>query len=264
VLVLALVLGLPHLAQAEKATGDFEYSPLENSILLPLPRDIGVYDKDISSLNHKQQWRVKIHGLRMAPLHPGVWGVRKIDRTENRQLIPIRPFFLRISEDPNFIAEKITLWFMFERAKKKHIVKLPERKAPVLDIGFSGEYEKGLPGGRALRDRGYTARLTGYPRLASGIYYRSHTKFKLQAKGSFPLLETGREYKMELRLMEQMTVVILDEKPFAAIEGRHKNGLISLTTSWLPITISHLEVKGIIRKKGKEIPVTQSGLVMTG
>lgn len=206
---------------------------------------------------------IAIHGIRLAALHPLIWEVRRIDRTENRQIVPIRPFYFRASESPEFRLAEIDLRMSFKAAKKAHMLKFPEQKTAVLDIEFGGEYVKGLPGERDDRDSAYVARISASPQLASGIYYRSYDKFVLLVPIEPAQIESGRTYDVALKTDAGQMVLLLDGVEKARLKGEYRRGLISLNVCWHPLTLEQLLIKGGIMREGKSLPFEDSGLVRT-
>ena len=87
----------------------FELLLAENRPALLPPARESIYSKDPSKLNASERWQVMIHGLRMAPLDPRVWGIRSSERTANRRLVPMRPYILRASATPRFFFEEIDI-----------------------------------------------------------------------------------------------------------------------------------------------------------
>ena len=212
------------------------------SIFLP-PRYVDLYNKPVPALSSREFWRIKIHGLRMVALDPQVWAVRKIDRTENRHLVPIRPLFLRASEQDTFELHEISFIFRFKKESEKRMMKTPHIKDPVFDISFSGEFEAGGVGMLPKQDRSYVLRLSAFPAIPSGIFFRSHSRFVPVQNISPVRFETGRDYFVQLKTIGTEAYVFVDEKQLAQVSGRaFSKGFVSLTTAWHPIRMKNLKV----------------------
>lgn len=237
-----------------------------DSILLP-PKYLPLYEKSFSQLNPSEQWRVRIHGLRLAPLHPAVWGIRRSEKTENRRLVPIRPFYLRASEDKDFVVESINLLFSFKKVAKEAASRNYHDKDSVFDVGFSGRYREGLPLAGPLEDTSYVLRLTAFDDFISGLYFRSQTKHVLVKEAAVKSLETNLSYSLSLSFQPETVTAVLNGQPFMQFRQESVNkGLIYLITSWNAINLDQLEVKGYFVHNPLEqvsykglVPVSESG-----
>jgi len=232
------------------------------SDLIPVPSDLAIYERPYERLSRRNQWQVMIHGLRNAPLDPKVWGVRLVDRSENRQLVPMRPFFLRASEKPDFLVDKISLSFRFESVGRGRMRREPSLHTPMLEIGFSGNYQKGAPGEKAVQDASYAVRLTPSPLFESGVYYRSFSKYVLVQNFNELSLNTGKEHQVEIIFSPGEMTLMLDGSELAKLSGEdYREGLISLHTDWHPLKISEINIKGSLRQNGKVTEIIESGLL---
>lgn len=204
--------------------------------------------------------RVLIHGLRTAPLHPAVWGENTIDRTDSRNIVPMKRYYFRPSERDDFELEEIVVNFAFSKVKERGLKKSPSQYTPLLDIEFAGTYEREegaeIPG----VDRTNVARISASPFLPSGIFFRSRIRYLSLSPAAIPVLETGQDFSLRLHTSSQKTTVILGTNPFAEVAGNFRKGLVSLRTDWSPLSISSLEVRGSVLENGARKPIIQSGL----
>jgi len=232
------------------------------SDLIPVPSDLSIYERSYERLSRRNQWQVMIHGLRNAPLDPKVWGVRLVDRSENRQLVPMRPFFLRASEKPGFLVNKIALSFRFESVGRGRMRREPSLHTPMLEIGFGGNYQKGAPGEKAVEDTSYAVRLTPSPLFESGVFYRSFSKYVLVQSFNELTLSTGKEHKIEMIFSPGEMTLIFDGIELARLSGEdYREGLISLHTDWHPLKISEINIKSSLTQNGKVTELIESGLL---
>ena len=236
----------------------------QESPFLLTPKYTDLYKKSSDKLSERERWRVMIHGLRMAPLDPTVWGIRVTERTENRRLVPMRPFVLRESMAPRFFLGELKVRFKFVRATLKDMQRKFHSKDPLFDIAFGGEFE-GKPGD-VSRDRGYFLRLTAIPELESGFFYQSKGKVEPILKLDPSHLDTAREYELILRGERDRVTAALDGKDLLALKGQELNkGIVSLMTGWNPIKVSELSVKGyVLNDDGSKKEVVASGLIDIG
>ncbi len=201
------------------------------------------YNQEFSSLNKKQRWRMRIHGLRNAALHPDVWAVRRRDKTDNRALIPIRTFYLKESENPEFKANKIVIKFRFDNTSEEKMLTQPHLHDPVLDVSFGGEYIPAIKGNIPERDRSYVLRLTAFPFLQSGIYYRSQLKYKKLT--SIDRVNVGEVYKLTIQFSDSEAIVKLNDKEISRFKDKNINsGLVGLASGWHTTQIRELRVAG--------------------
>jgi len=232
------------------------------SDLIPVPSDLSIYERSYQKLSRRNQWQVMIHGLRNAPLDPKIWGVRLVDRSENRQLVPMRPLFFRASENPGFLVDKISLTFRFEPVGRGRMRREPSLHTPLLEIGFGGDYKKGAPGEKAVHDTSYAVRLTPSPLFDSGIYYRSFSKYVPVQSIDEMIVRTGKEHRIELIFSSDGMTLILDGEEMAMLSGGdYRRGLISLHTDWHPLKMSELNIEGFLTQDGKANELFESGLL---
>lgn len=232
-----------------------------SSVLLSAPKKLDLYTQPYSKLSESQRWKADIHGLRSAPLHPQWWEVRQVDRTENHRLVPMRPFFLRASEDPGFELTSLEVVVRFPEAGAKQMQQYPEQKTAMLDVEFGGVFLKGAPGDRDRRDAAYVVRLTTSPLFESGIFYRSHQRYLALALLPPGALAAGADRRVLLRTQPTATTLLLDGTEVARMPGDHRRGLLSLCTDWHPLSLSELTVTGTLRQGSAQIPFVASGLV---
>lgn len=206
------------------------------------PQNLKIWDK--KKLSDRESWPIKIHGLRMAPLHPSVWGALRSDRTENRRLVPIKPYYLRVSDDRDTAIDRVFLRFSFKRTSGDTAFKNYHAKDSVFDIGFGGSFTPGHSLERPLRDESYVLRLSGFEPAPSGIYFRSHTKFAKIAKPQL-ILPSGVEHQVELNFRPERTTVFLNGAIFLELDRADLGaGLFYLQTSWNPVKIDELIIEG--------------------
>jgi len=239
-------------------------APLD-SILLP-PAGLELYTKPANSLTASEYWRIHMHGLRNAALHQEVWAARKTDRTEGRRVVPIKHFFLRSSEKPNYLLKNILLKFAFNKVNKKAVLSNPEKTASVFEIEFGGEFEKGPPGEMAKVDRGYVIRLSAFAPLDSGIFYRSHQKYLALQYFEPKILDTGKPYKVDIKFLRSNVSIFIDDALVTTfvtsnLEKSLNQGLLSMITGWNPLKMKQLEISGVVQDGTKENPIVESGLV---
>ena len=230
------------------------------SLLVPIPTNRKLYETEYAQLPRNRQWELRIFGLREAPLDPTIWGYRDLDGTLNRSLVPIKPFYLRISENPNFHLSELEFDFLFHTASEKYMRKIPDRKDPIFEIGFAGEISLGEIGQPALIDRGYALRLSAFPPFSSGIFYRLRDSYTLVAPGNPTLLKTGTQYNVKIELSPNSVKVYLDNHLYSSYQHPKLDvGLVNAITSWNPIHLLKLEVTGALSDTGESIKT--SGLI---
>lgn len=255
-LILASLLG-PDAAGAEcrpRSEGE--------SILMP-PANLELYHRKFDKLSDSEQWRVRIHGIRYAALHPLVWGGRRSEKTENRRIVPIKTFFLRSSEDESYRLRGLDLRFRFKAESDGGMLGTDSRD-PVIEVGFGGAFQKGAPGDRPLIDQGYVLRLSAFPGIESGLYYRSQSKYALLVPAAAELarLEVGLDYKLALTVDREGASVLLNGRPLLSHRKPGMDrGLVSLLSSWHPITPRNLKVAGISEINGVREECLESGLI---
>lgn len=246
--VFVLVFGGRAVAEAPKRT-----------IFLATPQNLSNYERDFDSLGERPRWHVRIHGIRYAGLDPRIWAIRKIDRTDNRRLVPIRPLYLRASEAEDFRIDRIELEFRFKPVKVRHMKSIAEQKTPILDIGFGGEFEPGHPGELPAVDRGYVLRLTAHPDFESGFMYHSQGRFLPLGEPPSAVIVPDTPYSLAVLFNEQSIEANMNGEVVAQLEGSFSKGLVHLVTGWHPIKVESLMVYGT---KGGE-SVELSGLVVS-
>lgn len=240
------------------AEGD---TPRVLSSLVP-PHQLELYHKPYSEISDRQQWRMRIHGLRHAMLHPLVWGTRKSERTENRRIIPLKAFILRSSEDPAYSLRSVEIEFEFERIPPDGLLAHPRDYDPLLEVGFHGEFRRGEPGALPLLDRGYVIRLSGIPGLESGVFYRSMSTYEKLLAADTPPVAGGRKYLIRLETDGAGCRLSIDGKQVLEYAGEGLDrGFVSLRSGWHPLGISRLEVRGTKVSAEKSHDVIESGLV---
>ena len=231
------------------------------SILQSEPQLHALYQKPIELLEDSERWEIHKHGLRMAPLDRRIWGARYFDKLDNRYLVSIRPYYLRLSEKPGVRIQEVELEFSFDHADYQQMKIQPHTHAPILEIGFAGALVPGLPGRRLQLDQGYAARLSGHFEFHSGILFRSHQKSVFVAAGKEPVLHVSHDYKAKLSIGSESATLTLDGEEFATIKGKNLDqGLLSLTVGWHPVRVSALQVRGTKQVDGKTVPFEVSGL----
>jgi hypothetical protein len=235
-----------------------------NSAFFVHTEEISFYDQSYESLSKRMRWRRKIHGLRMAALDPRVWVMRLIDRTDNRVLIPIRPYFLKASIDDSFRLRSVSFAMRFSSLQAGASDWKPEVHAGVLDIGINGSYVTGAHGRRAEEDRNYALRLSMFPRTPSGFIFRSQMSSVMVQSAEPSLLKADTHYLVKLIVGPNKVSAFLDDVLFAELQGEDLDkGLVSLTGGWHPLYMSELVVKGVrLTSEGSE-EVQFSGLVPT-
>jgi len=251
-LALAILLVAPMAALCEQAP--------PSSGLLPPPQDLTIFKKPFDSLTRRNQWQVMIHGLRNAPLDPTVWGARLVDRSENRQLIPMRPFFLRHSEKGDYQVESIAMNFRFRQIGDGMMRRRPDTYTPILELGFAGLYQKGAPGELAIIDSSYALRLTPSPLFESGMFFRSHSKYQKVAELNYLEIKAATDYQLELHFTPTTLKVLLNETQIAELAGDYRSGLLSLQTDWHPAVITDLIISGSITEEDQRVALVESGL----
>jgi hypothetical protein len=267
-----LCLPIPSIGIASAATQDrlTEKNSVEAESNLIPPSNLPLYEKPFSSLTEREQWRIRIHGLRDAMLHPSVWGTLKSEQTENRQIVPMKRFFLRSSESPAYRMQTFVLGFNFRKIGPGMIERFPRDNDPLIEIGLGGAFERGEPSGRPLVDRSYVLRISGIPSIPSGLYYRSLSKYVLVSAAAQPLIEAGKRYQLEVSTTAKRLVVTINGARF--VDESVKNldrGLVSVRSGWCPLKVSKLEVagrdpKGSQKESGLLVPPSGSKKIEPG
>jgi len=236
--------------------------PSEKSILFTDSNELAYYKKSYTELAKRERWRVKIHGLRNVPLHPDVWEIKKLDRTDSRALVPIRPYYLRTSEDKDFRFRSISFRVRFNAVEDHAIIGNPWSYSPILDIGFGASFRLDPSRKKVREDHEYIARISAQPEVPPGFWFRSRLRsVKLKELGE-PGINTARWYEVELQVAHARAELRIDGKKVAEIEGEALDaGLVSLSNDWHPIQMKDLRVRGVYLREDKEVPFEASGLV---
>ena len=193
-------------------------------------------------LTEKEWWKIRIFGLRMAALDPKIWGILVSDRTDNRQLVPMRPYYLRASEDKSFRIEEISFKFKFQFANPGSLERSAHVKESILEIGFSEIISNVSSKGKALR-------LSAFPAVKTGLYERSESTYKSVELAKENLL-TGTDYKIHLQFKDNRLDVSLNDLPYLRLESSGlKEGMISLRSGWNPASIHDLQIKGRVNNE---------------
>ncbi len=259
----ALLLAIASALFAVEVLADTTRGRLASDRVLHTPAiEKNLYSKSRDALSKAEAWKIRLHGLRMAPLDPHVWAIRRIDQTDNRKLVPIRPYFLRASEQQTFRLKEVLLRFAFESVGAPQMLDAPSLHSPVFDIEFAGEFRMGLPGRRPAEDSAYLYRVSSTPLFESGFFYRSFLKSKRIDSAAYEFTP-GRSYELRIATSSTDAEVFVDNKKIAAISGENfSSGLLSLIVGWHPIRVEKLEVLGSLENKvGERSLVSYSGLL---
>lgn len=240
------------------ASAQGEAPPPPPFLPLPAAELLALYERPFTSLTESQQWRIRIHGVRLTPLHPVVWGALRRERTDNRRLVPIKRFFLRASAESDFALSEARIHFAFRPANPRYMAKMPHQKDPVFEIGFGGRFAEERLIDPPLMDRFYALRLSAFERVRSGLFIRDQEEFEPRDLTMAPRLEVGRPYTVLLQGDSSGVRILLDGHEIARLPDESAaRGLIYLQTSWHPITLTELTITGDTRGKRQ----TYSGLV---
>lgn len=223
--------------------------------------DLQLYSKKKKDLSKSEASKIELHGLRMAPLDPRVWAIRRIDQTDSRRLVPIRPYVLRSSDNPSFRLKEVVLRLRFNSVSESQMRDAPSLHSPVFDLEFAGDFQMGLPGKRPAEDSAYVFRFSGSPLFESGFFYRSYLRSKRLDSASYGVT-SGKTYELKLLTSESSAEIFLDGKKQAEIHGEDfSQGLLSLIVGWHPIKVESLSVTGsVLNKEGRREFVSFSGL----
>lgn len=247
---------------ALSSTREAAFCQSNDSILLPPSAVPLPAESELAKLALKQRWQIAIHGIRLAPLDPKVWGILKRDRTDNRQLVPMRPLILRSSEDPNFRIRSIEIDFQFRAVTDSYMRRVPHMKDSILDISFAGEYIPQKSNELGGTDRTSLLRLSAFPDILNGIYYRERSLLALLKSFEPATLKTAEQYSISLLFSSNSVNVKLNGEEVATLnQADIDHGLIALTTGWNPLNISKLLLRGVIQNKGKLQTIEESGLI---
>ncbi|MCB0335311.1 MAG: hypothetical protein KDD62_03375 [Bdellovibrionales bacterium] len=266
-LILALWI-VPHsFLCAEQTEPELAYAQdgLANSILMAVPSRLASFEKPYAELTSKQRVERKVFGLRMQSLHPAIWGVRFKDRTENRNLVAMRPYYLRISEHQNFYVSKISTSFKFDPIQLRRMKSDPTSSTPLLDIGIGGSYEGASSYELPEVDSEYVIRVSPSPHFKSGIYYRSFENY-LHLVSFEKEIKPAEDYSLSIEVKGKRVTVSINGAQVATYLAPTNvdRGLIALRTAWHPLSFSQLSVEGSEERKGKWYPVKRSGMVLNG
>lgn len=247
-------------AKSESVTKELD----QISVLFPPPSEanLKIYDMPPSQLSRDDEWRIRAFGLRLSPLHPSVWGFLKREHTKNRHLVPIKRYFLRDSEQLGFEVRSFNAKFQFNRADKNYMKKMPHQKDPVFEIGFGGVFKEEDMLDKPLADRSFILRLSAFERLPSGIFERNLERYREIARASIPKLEVGTPYEIHIYFGKGKARVFLNGAKF--IEHRApeiEKGFLTMQTSWHPISLETLSIKGATGSKISKREIQYSGLI---
>lgn len=231
-----------------------------DSVLSPPSVSPAVYSIDIEQLTPNQRSRIKVNGIRNAVLRSDVWGTLKTERTENNQLVPIKRFFLRISEDSNFQLSRLSIVFTFPKSGAKSLRQL-SRHDPMFEVGFNGEFLADKTSGPG-KDTGYAARLSASPYLKSGLFYHTGSNYFSVNSVDLPQFEMGMSHTVELTFNEGQVTTFIDQKNFGSYRKKGiDKGLIHLISGWHPVIIQRLNIEGVFKNSlGNKEAVSYSGL----
>ena len=212
---------------------------------IPAPQILDLYNRPFNSLTEREQWRIRIHGLRLSPLHPEIWGALKRERTENRQLVPIKRYFLRDSESADFKLNEIKVKFKFKAEGARYMAKMPHQKDPVFEIGFGGVFREHALVELPDEDLATVLRLSAFQPLGSGFYERRIERMTEVAPATPKLLAVGTSYEVRLICGARGVQVWLDGQPISQITRADAcRGLVHLQTSWHPVYVEDLQIIG--------------------
>ena len=221
-----------------------------------------IYAKPIEVLSKAERWKVRLHGLRGAPLHPKFWQAALADRTHSRQIVPIRSFYFVPSLEPGFNVNKALFKMRFKKRSAVEMAGSPQTYDPVFEVRFAGEVVEGVSGERPLIDRTYFLRFSAFSELDSGLFFRSRLKSVKIADARAPHLEVGKEYRIEIIFRENVVRVQINNEPWVLGHGQNlSSGLFALIASWHPIIISQIQIKGETLDGGQRLAFSESGLV---
>ncbi|MCB0317728.1 MAG: hypothetical protein KDD56_03160 [Bdellovibrionales bacterium] len=230
----------------------------KSSILLPIPSNLRAYEMPYAELSANQKWNLRRHSIRYAMLHPETWGLLKINKTENRTLVPIRPFYLRASENSNFSLNQIELDFEFQNAKTNYMRLVPHFKDPVFEIGIGQVIEQSPLSLDGKRNNGYSFRLSAFSQVPSGGYFHSNGKYLRIAKPAYQHLKVGTPYKIKIEVSKNESNLFVNNELFIQIKDQDlEKGLVSLETSWHPVLLSKLKISAFVDDRSSNF----SGLV---
>jgi hypothetical protein len=230
------------------------------SLLIPVPQDLSIYHIPSAKLSERDIWTIHIHGIRLTALDPTVWSPLRIDRTDNRHLIPIRRFFLRESEKPGFQLVSIAAQFRFKPVSEKSMEKFPHERDPVFEIGFGARYSNPDLSNNPPLDNGYALRLSGFGPVRSGLFRYSNSHYEALPNTELPILDTKANYQLLIEFVDDKIRIKLDGKDVASYTANNPAfGLMSLQASWHPVLIDNLEIRA--KLDGPKRDVILSGLV---
>lgn len=256
-LIFLFVFIFPGFIQAE----EFQKVQLTEKPVLARERiDWSLYSK-LDKLSPNERKQIFIHGLRMTPLNPAHWAFRRFDKTLTRDLVPIRPYYLKQSaENTNYKLREISLDVKFRDVEEALMLTNPQASLPLLKIGLAGKLKVGVSGHYHKQDEEYFVRLTPHPTIKSGLFYRKHEKVISLEEFEQNIVQTKDAHRLRITVDDNGIKVSLDSKNHLSYQAKNlSQGLVSLTSDWEPIELTTLEVKGIDVSSGDEIITT--GLV---
>jgi hypothetical protein len=239
----------------------------EPSILQPLPPEVvlNLYSKPFGELTDSQKWRIKIHGLRLTPLHPAIWGTLRREQTDNRHLVPIKRYILRDSEQSGYELEEISVSFRFKQESARYMERMPHQKDPVFEIGFGGEFAEDSIADAPKRDRFYALRFSAFPRLESSLFLRDQENFTMLVPMAQKQLAVGVDYKVSIKCRESKLSADLNGQPAVTWQSPAEHnpcrGLVYLQTSWHPVFVKELTVRGSQVDGAARQSVSHSGIL---
>lgn len=227
-----------------------EASPIEyvrSSNLSEPPFDPIDFGKSYKKLSSAERWKIKMNGLRFSALDPVVWGHLKVDTTENKNLVSIRPFYLRDSEKRGFKLTKARLRFAYKYRAHRQISLQPQTNASMLDIEIGGKYIPSVPPAPPAHDTAYVLRLSALPGIRSGLFFRNGINYSLVKRGKKKNIKTGKDYTLDLHIAgEEFTATLNGREILSYFKEKFGYGLFSLQSGWNPIYLSELQLKGTV------------------
>ena len=237
-LFLALLLGhslCPRVAKCEVPAS----AAASNTILSSAAR-AECYDSEFSMLSRNLRMMVLRHGLRGVPLDPAVWGHLRWEKTQNRDFVPIRRFFLRASEDPAFSLSSIEFNFSFHKVNPHYLEKVPHLKESILDIGLGGRVSFNNLTAQE-HSSGYAVRFSAMNDVSSGVCALDGSHYTLLA----PLakVETGRVYHVSINISSDQLRIRLDDLPEQRLNlNGLAHGLVWAIAGWNGASLTDLKL----------------------
>lgn len=236
--------------------------PAQAESVLSKPPDMLSYQKPPEARTPREQQRMRLYGIRSTMLNPLVWAPLEGQRTHNNRIIPIKRYFLRDSERPDFRVKKISFQFHFSKATQEQIANAPHDIDPLLEIGFAGAIEnKSLD----AHEVGYALRLSAFPPIPSGIYSHTAGRYTLKSPAEKSIIATFGVHQVAIEFAADSVLVQVDGKKFTELRGTNMDrGMISLVASWHPCYVKHLEIIESLSVAGVEESKSVSGVVENG